>query len=93
MLLTLQVTLKMTPELKQQLFEEKPHIRRAYTALVPQSVSEKEFWQRFFQYEFARKVCDADLPRSRMMPPVLHWWQCTMLTCSCRAEPEGYCSE
>ncbi len=58
MLLTLQVTLKMTPELKQQLFEEKPHIRRAYTALVPQSVNEKDFWQRFFQYEFARKVCE-----------------------------------
>ena len=85
---TLQVTLKMTPELKQQLFEEKPHIRRAYTVLVPQSVSEKDFWQRFFQYEFARKVGVACLPCSRMVS--LPRWQSMVadLQLVCRAREE-----
>jgi hypothetical protein len=52
-----QVTFKLTPEVMQQIFGERPHIRRAFAALVPQSVSEKQFWERFFKYEVARKVC------------------------------------
>lgn len=53
----LQVTLSLTPELVQQLFAEKPHLHRAHTVLVPEKVSEKEFWERYFNYEVARKVC------------------------------------
>ena len=51
-----QVTLKLTPELKEQIYGERPHIRRAFAALVPQSVSERDFWQKYFNYEVARKV-------------------------------------
>lgn len=51
-----QVTLSLTPEIVQQLFAEKPHLHRAYTAMVPEKLSEKEFWERYFNYEVARKV-------------------------------------
>ncbi len=54
----LQVTLSLTPEIVQQLFAEKPHLHRAYTAMVPEKLNEKEFWERYFNYEVARKVQD-----------------------------------
>ncbi|CAL8468426.1 g7966 [Coccomyxa elongata] len=50
------VTLSLTPEIVQQLFAEKPHLHRAYTAMVPEKLSEKEFWERYFNYEVARKA-------------------------------------
>ena len=51
-----QVTLSLTPGIVQQLFAEKPHLHRAHTAMVPERLSEKEFWERYFNYEVARKV-------------------------------------
>ncbi len=54
--LQVQVTLKLTPEVMQQIFQEKPHMKRAHNKLVPHTHSEKEFWEKFFNYEVARKV-------------------------------------
>lgn len=51
-----QVTMKLTPELVQQIFAERPHVRRAHEALVPQSLDEKTFWSQFIKHEMARRV-------------------------------------
>jgi len=52
----MQVTLKLTPDIMQQIFQEKPHMKRAHNKLVPHTLSEKEFWEKFFNYEVQRKV-------------------------------------
>ena len=48
--------MRLTPELVQQIFAERPHVRRAHAALVPQSVDEKAFWSQFMKHEMARRV-------------------------------------
>lgn len=48
--------MKLTPDVMQQIFQEKPHMKRAHNKLVPHTLSEKEFWGKFFNYEVARKV-------------------------------------
>ena len=48
--------MKLTPELVQQIFAERPHVRRAHEALVPQSLDEKTFWSQFIKHEMARRV-------------------------------------
>ncbi|CAK0781641.1 hypothetical protein CVIRNUC_005433 [Coccomyxa viridis] len=50
------VTLKLTPDVMQQIFQEKPHMKRAHNKLVPHTLSEKDFWGKFFNYEVARKA-------------------------------------
>ncbi len=52
----MQVTLKLTPEVIQQIFQEKPHTKRAHDKLVPHTHSEKDFWEKFFNYEVQKKV-------------------------------------
>ena len=48
--------MKLTPDVMQQIFQEKPHMKRAHNKLVPHTLSEKEFWGKYFNYEVARKV-------------------------------------
>ena len=52
----MQVTLKLTPDVMQQIFQEKPHMKRAHNKLVPHTLSEKDFWEKFFNFEVTRKV-------------------------------------
>ena len=53
---TAQVIMRLTPELVQQIFAERPHVKRAHAALVPQSMDEKAFWSHFMKHEMARRV-------------------------------------
>ncbi len=48
--------MKLTPELVQQIFAERPHIHRAHAALVPESLDEKTFWSRFMKHEMAKRA-------------------------------------
>lgn len=48
--------MRLTPELVQQIFAERPHVKRAHAALVPQSTDEKAFWSQFMKHEMARRV-------------------------------------
>ncbi len=51
-----QVKLTITQEMLQQIFAEKPYVHRAHTALVPTKLSEKDFWEKFFNHQVAKKV-------------------------------------
>ncbi|KAF4678070.1 hypothetical protein FOL47_005348 [Perkinsus chesapeaki] len=39
----------ITPETQREVFEQNPKVRAAYERLVPTSLSEKEFWTKYFQ--------------------------------------------
>ena len=51
------VRYKITPEVKAQIFRERPAVRRAYVAVVPSKMAEKDFWEKFCRAEyFARRA-------------------------------------
>lgn len=56
---TAQVKVTLSPEALQQIFAEKPYIHRAFTALVPSKLSERDFWEKYFNFELAKKVAHA----------------------------------
>ncbi|KAF4693203.1 hypothetical protein FOZ63_005161, partial [Perkinsus olseni] len=39
----------ITPETQREVFEQNPKVRAAYERLVPTSLTEKEFWTKYFQ--------------------------------------------
>ncbi|KIY92212.1 transcription initiation factor TFIIH subunit H1 [Monoraphidium neglectum] len=49
------LTFSITRDEMAQILEEKPHIKRAYLAQVGPNMTEKEFWERYFRYEMAKK--------------------------------------
>ncbi|KAK9845933.1 hypothetical protein WJX81_006374 [Elliptochloris bilobata] len=59
------VTMRLTPELVQQIFAERPYVRRAHAALVPQSLDEKAFWSQFMKHEMAKRTAQARLREAR----------------------------
>mmetsp|Transcript_59719 Transcript_59719/g.190020 ORF Transcript_59719/g.190020 Transcript_59719/m.190020 type:complete len:333 (-) Transcript_59719:14-1012(-) len=49
------VSFKITPEVIDQIFAEKPAVERAYRDNVPKNMTKDEFWRRFCQAEYMRQ--------------------------------------
>ncbi|GLT73822.1 hypothetical protein SLA2020_456550 [Shorea laevis] len=48
---TNKVTFSLTPEIILQIFAEKPAVHRAFLSFVPNKMSEKDFWTKYFKAE------------------------------------------
>eukprot|EP00898_Chlorokybus_atmophyticus_P004498 jgi/Chlat1/5049/Chrsp33S00382 len=55
------VSFKLTPEVIHQIFAEKPAVHRAYLANVPHKMDEKEFWTKYFKYEYFNRARHGDV--------------------------------
>lgn len=51
---TEKVTFKLTRELIQQIFAERPEVHRAYLANVPHSMDDAQFWETYCKWELKR---------------------------------------
>ncbi|XVF47052.1 hypothetical protein PTKIN_Ptkin03bG0078000 [Pterospermum kingtungense] len=49
---TNKVTFSLTPEIILQIFAEKPAVHRAFLSYVPNKMSEKVFWTKYFRAEY-----------------------------------------
>mmetsp|Transcript_43446 Transcript_43446/g.82905 ORF Transcript_43446/g.82905 Transcript_43446/m.82905 type:complete len:636 (-) Transcript_43446:158-2065(-) len=50
------VKFNLTPEMMHQIFAEKPAVRKAYLANVPEKMSEREFWTRYCRSQYFQRV-------------------------------------
>lgn len=46
------VTFNLTPEMIHQIFAEKPAVRQAYLNFVPNKMSEKDFWTKYWRAQY-----------------------------------------
>ncbi|KAK1406922.1 hypothetical protein QVD17_38531 [Tagetes erecta] len=46
------VTFNLTPEMIHQIFAEKPAVRQAYINFVPNKMSEKDFWTKYWRAQY-----------------------------------------
>ncbi|KAJ6795058.1 putative RNA polymerase II transcription factor B subunit 1-1 [Iris pallida] len=53
---TNKVTFSLTPEIIHQIFAEKPAVHRAYMNLVPNKMSEKDFWTKYCRAEYLHRT-------------------------------------
>lgn len=51
---TERVNIQLTPQDIQKIFQDNPEVNRAFVAFVPHSMSEQEFWQKYFKLEYKR---------------------------------------
>ena len=49
-------TVSLRPELIEQIFAERPHVKEAYRRHVPADLDEKEFWVRYCKHQEAIKA-------------------------------------
>ncbi|KAK8995236.1 hypothetical protein V6N11_069679 [Hibiscus sabdariffa] len=49
---TNKVTFNLTPEIILQIFAEKPAVHRAFLSYVPNKISERNFWTKYFRAEY-----------------------------------------
>ncbi|GMI89040.1 hypothetical protein like AT1G55750 [Hibiscus trionum] len=49
---TNKVTFNLTPEIILQIFAEKPAVHRAFLTYVPNKISERNFWTKYFRAEY-----------------------------------------
>lgn len=50
--MTNKVTFNLTPEIILQIFAEKPAVHRAFLSYVPNKISERDFWTKYFRAEY-----------------------------------------
>lgn len=53
---TNKVTFSLTPEIIHQIFAEKPAVHRAFLDLVPNKMSEKNFWTKYCRAEYLHRT-------------------------------------
>ncbi|XP_076934265.1 general transcription and DNA repair factor IIH subunit TFB1-1-like [Bidens hawaiensis] len=46
------VTFNLTPEMIHQIFAEKPAVRQAYLSFVPNKMTEKDFWTKYWRAQY-----------------------------------------
>ncbi|GLT83710.1 hypothetical protein SLE2022_019830 [Rubroshorea leprosula] len=56
---TNKVTFSLTPEIILQIFAEKPAVHRAFLSFVPNKMSEKDFWTKYFKAEVLHSTKNA----------------------------------
>ncbi|XP_021887908.1 probable RNA polymerase II transcription factor B subunit 1-1 [Carica papaya] len=56
---TNRVTFNLTPEVIFQIFAEKPAVRQAFLNFVPNKMSEKDFWTKYFRAEYLHSTKNA----------------------------------
>ncbi|XP_057983242.1 general transcription and DNA repair factor IIH subunit TFB1-1 isoform X2 [Malania oleifera] len=49
---TNRVTFNLTPEIIHQIFSEKPAVHQAFLDFVPNKMTEKDFWEKYFRAEY-----------------------------------------
>lgn len=49
------VRYRLTKDVKAQIFRERPAVRKAFVAVVPAKMSEKDFWEKFCRAEYFAK--------------------------------------
>jgi hypothetical protein len=67
---TERVNIQLTPQDIQRIFRERPEVNRAFVAYVPHSMSEEEFWQKYFKLEYKqaarrKKIAASGLVQSK----------------------------
>ncbi|KAL5577746.1 hypothetical protein UlMin_019445 [Ulmus minor] len=56
---TNKVTFNLTPEIKYQIFVLKPAVHQAFLKLVPNKMTEKDFWTKYFRAEYLHSTKNA----------------------------------
>ncbi|XP_048232194.1 general transcription and DNA repair factor IIH subunit TFB1-1 [Ricinus communis] len=52
---TNKVTFNLTPEIVREIFAEKPAVHQAYLSLVPNKMSERDFWTKYCRAEYLQR--------------------------------------
>ncbi|KAI3866666.1 hypothetical protein MKX03_034856 [Papaver bracteatum] len=56
---TNKVTFRLTPEIIQEIFTEKPAVHQAFLKFVPSKMTETDFWTKYARAEFIRRTKNA----------------------------------
>lgn len=72
---TERVNIHLTPQDIERIFRDKPEVNKAFIAYVPHSLTEEEFWQKYFKLEYKqaarqKRVASGGILPSRSAPAI-----------------------
>lgn len=65
---TERVNIHLTPQDIQRIFRDKPEVNRAFIAYVPHSMTEEEFWQKYFKLEYKQAARQKKIASTGTLP-------------------------